>query len=523
MAVITLAGNTIGCCIGTGSFESVGSAFSSAKQSVKSLAQGISTLKSKIDIARVAANVDTSHTQAQNAEKREETKQGALSRGYDKLENLISDVGTVDNKAADKIRERKNDFYACYSYLKPDCEKTDKELRSEKWAERWQKIKNFGSKILNGIKTIVQWCKECWEEIVIIIIGIASAIVTAVVIVSTLPYSLLIVGLLSLMLILTSSTVKTTVPYTYDKNSIDSMTECLGIESSAFVDSMASQYGFDEDISKLYLRLYLEVHNSSSMNGKSEKEIACEFNRIIASLCLNYDGSAKRWQLTTDNYSSVDVFQMLINSYGFTKEDAVDFTIAINVQHGNSCKYVEDYFGFSRLESSMYTKGKEPITNDFANISASYGTNPMRDFVHEAIQYVEFNDNLDIIDFASGSTDRMISYSGDIVSGRYDDADFHSDIDANNIQLRLQNENDNFIAVQHKYNYELMNHQTDAKSEFISNNGGIENIRNQIIYDIRHTLAAYIDRGEGDLVGNPKNREEYHQDAVEDFISFLEN
>lgn len=84
MSVIALTGNTIGCCIGTGSFEGVGSAFSSAKQSVKSLAQGISTLKSKIDTARVAANVDTSHIQARNAERREETKQSALTTGYDK-------------------------------------------------------------------------------------------------------------------------------------------------------------------------------------------------------------------------------------------------------------------------------------------------------------------------------------------------------------------------------------------------------------------------------------------------------
>lgn len=148
MAVITLAGNTIGCCIGTGSFEGVGTAFSSAKQSVKSLARGIATLKSKIDTARVAANVDASHTQAQNAEKREETKQGALTTGYDKLENLISDVGTVDNKAADKIRERKNDFYAKYSYLKPECEKSTREKIKDKW---------------EGVKS---WCKEHWKDLV---------------------------------------------------------------------------------------------------------------------------------------------------------------------------------------------------------------------------------------------------------------------------------------------------------------------------------------------------------------------
>jgi len=39
MVIIALAGNTIGCCIGIGNFEGVGTAFSSAKQSVKSLAR----------------------------------------------------------------------------------------------------------------------------------------------------------------------------------------------------------------------------------------------------------------------------------------------------------------------------------------------------------------------------------------------------------------------------------------------------------------------------------------------------
>lgn len=165
MAVIALFGNTIGCCAGTGSFEGVGTAFSSAKQSVKLLTQGISTLKSKIDTARVAANVDTSHTQAQNAEKREETKQGALTTGYDKLENLISDVSTVDNKSADKIRKRKNDFYAKYSYLKPECEKSTRE------------------KIKDKLKGLKSWCEEHWKEIVttlVIVVGAVLAIVAVI-------------------------------------------------------------------------------------------------------------------------------------------------------------------------------------------------------------------------------------------------------------------------------------------------------------------------------------------------------
>ncbi|MDE6784201.1 MAG: hypothetical protein K2J26_02335 [Ruminococcus sp.] len=187
MAVIALSGNTIGCCIGIGSFEGVGTAFSSAKQSVKLLKQGISTLKSKIDTARVAANVDTSHTQAQNAEKREETKQSALTTGYDKLENLISDVSTVDNKSADKIQERKNDFYAQYSYLKPECEKSKEEKRKEFWQGVGSAIGNFfggiGKAIADFCIGIGEWCKEVFSNLIsaiTAIVIIAAAIVICV-------------------------------------------------------------------------------------------------------------------------------------------------------------------------------------------------------------------------------------------------------------------------------------------------------------------------------------------------------
>jgi hypothetical protein len=165
MATITLTGSTIGCCLGSGTFESIGSAFSSAKKSTETLSQALNSLKGKLESAMAAVNVDTSHEQAQTAEKREETKQTALTTGYDKLETLVADVSTIDNKSADKIRERKDDFYARYSWLKPDCEKTDKELRDEKWAARWQSTKEWLEKAGEVLKNIGKWCTEHWESI----------------------------------------------------------------------------------------------------------------------------------------------------------------------------------------------------------------------------------------------------------------------------------------------------------------------------------------------------------------------
>ena len=78
----------------------------------------------KIDNACSAVNIETSQTQAKETKAREEVKESSLTLAYDKLDELIADVGTVDNKVSDKVSSRKDDFYKQYEYLKPDCEKS---------------------------------------------------------------------------------------------------------------------------------------------------------------------------------------------------------------------------------------------------------------------------------------------------------------------------------------------------------------------------------------------------------------
>lgn len=105
--------------------------------------------------------------------------------------------------------------------------------------------------------------------------------------------------------------------------------------------------------------------------------------------------------------------------------DAIDFAIALNMQHGSNYENIELHFGFSREEGNLFNGENPPTVEEFKRRANELGSEVMKDFVHEALQYVEFNDNLDIVDFANGSTDRMISYSGDIISTRYDDQDFY--------------------------------------------------------------------------------------------------
>lgn len=200
--------------------------------------------------------------------------------------------------------------------------------------------------------------------------------------------------------------------------------------------------------------------------------------------------------------------------------DAIDFAIALNMQHGSNYENIELHFGFSREEGNLFNGENPPTVEEFKRRANELGSEVMKDFVHEALQYVEFNDNLDIVDFANGSTDRMISYSEDIISTRYDDQDFLSDIDPNNIQYKFENSNSNFLKVQQEYNKAVMDGRIDPKSEFISNNGGIDQIRNNINYDVKSTLGAYID---GELVGEKKKRADKYKQHIDAFITFLQD
>ena len=475
-----------------GKVNQMSSLINDAKKAVKEYKSDLKSLKSKVlKIDSSICNVDDVISSIKSSTQTQEDKIDALDKLKKDVNEFISDVVRIDGDAADAINQSKNDFYEKYEYLKPDCEKS--------WLE--EKIDNA-----------CEWCKECWKELLIGLSTLIALIAVVAVIVSTWPYSGLVLLLFGITISCTGSVYNGSLPppYTYDETFPQSMSDCLGDKYSAYIKTMQYQYGFDEQIAQLYLKLYLQVANDPSMRGKSEREIACEFNRIIASLCINYDGDAKRWRLTTGNYKSVDAYEMLINKYGFTEADAIDFAIALNVQHGSNYENIELHFGFSREEGNLFNGENPPTVEEFKRRANELGSEVMKDFVHEALQYVEFNDNLDIVDFANGSTDRMISYSGDIISTRYDDQDFLSDIDPNNIQYNFEKSNSNFLKVQQEYNKAVMDGTINPKSEFILNNGGIDQIRNNINYDVKSTLGAYID---GELVGE-KRREQININSI---------
>lgn len=184
MATITLPGFTFDCVMGMGAFEGIGTAFSNVKKSTSSLSGTLGTLKSKINLASVVAAVDTSQDQTKKAEEREMAKKSSLSLAYEKLNDLISDVGSVDIKASGKIRERKEAFYDRYYYLKPECEKNRREKVKDAVCNGIKAIGDWAASIGEAIAdffiSAVEWLKENWQSLVALVVTIVIAVVIVV-------------------------------------------------------------------------------------------------------------------------------------------------------------------------------------------------------------------------------------------------------------------------------------------------------------------------------------------------------
>lgn len=82
----------------------------SLKQSANGLSEALGSLKSKIDLASNAVKVETSQEQTNKAKGRESTKKSSLSLAYEKLNTLISDIGSVDLKVSKKLKNVKMIF-----------------------------------------------------------------------------------------------------------------------------------------------------------------------------------------------------------------------------------------------------------------------------------------------------------------------------------------------------------------------------------------------------------------------------
>lgn len=143
-----------------------------------------------------------------------------------------------------------------------------------------------------------------------------------------------------------------------------------------------------------------------------------------------------------------------------------------------------------------------------------------RDFAHEQVQLAAFTQSAPLYHLinivAAGRLNDYISYSWDLLSGRYSDADFNSDLDAINIYYIMQKTGKSYIEVAPYYNYLVLNDRINRVQEFKKTLSSNENIADAMLYT-RYDNLDFV----GGYIASDHTAEEIEQ-YKKDFFNYLE-
>lgn len=263
------------------------------------------------------------------------------------------------------------------------------------------------------------------------------------------------------------------------------------IEKADIINDYMQTYGFDRETATILFDLQQGIIKQAQKEDWSNQKVIYEFNRIVASFVVNYVG--KRWFALSGTLTSENLKELCKN-YGLSLSDVKILQEGISRQH------------------------MENMTS--------------KDFAHEAVQLVAFTEeswselnvysiyhvashmlNKGIYHYTSifGTSISIpvpiekyeISFKGDIDSGRYDDADFNSDLDAINTYQRMCDVDnvEDIFKINTKYNSDVITNQVNRVQEFYQNlgkgniNAGKE-IAKVVVTDIGSLGHVYITWGQ---------------------------
>ena len=126
-----------------------------AKNAVSDFCVDLSALKSKI-LGINSSVCDNVVSSISSSSQTQEQQIAGLEATQKEVNAFIDLTINRDNSAADAVSKAKDEFYKEYSYLKPECEKSD-----------WEKF-------CDGLKKVGDWCKDHWKLIVTVVICIAA-------------------------------------------------------------------------------------------------------------------------------------------------------------------------------------------------------------------------------------------------------------------------------------------------------------------------------------------------------------
>ena len=286
-------------------------------------------------------------------------------------------------------------------------------------------------------------------------------------------------------------------------------------DKKKIVDDLVSSYNLDESTANALYKLQQGILKRAKHEGWTNEKVLYEYNRLVASPVY---GVRATWRglagvVDAKNTSDLDI---ILADYGISEEERILF--------------------------------KEKIRKQ-------YESNHSKDLAHEAIQIASFTElswgdrDLSKLDGWKGLSAHIIStignstrigdlsvntekyessFKGDIDSGRYDDADFNSDLDAITSYERMISkdvETKDVFKVQADYNHSIQTNQINRVEEFYTVMGNGDKANGKLMVETlieNNTIGGNFIKYGFDLnifIGKPNDKEEGWK---QDFYNYLD-
>ena len=286
-------------------------------------------------------------------------------------------------------------------------------------------------------------------------------------------------------------------------------------DKKKIVDDLVSSYNLDESMANALYKLQQGILKRAKHEGWTNEKVLYEYNRLVASPVYGVRATWRGLAGVVDAQNTNDL-DIILADYGISEEERILFKDKIRKQ---------------------------------------YESNHSKDLAHEAIQIASFTElswgdrDLSKLDGWKGLSAHIIStignstrigdlsvntekyessFKGDIDSGRYDDADFNSDLDAITSYERMISKDvktKDVFKVQADYNHSIQTNQTNRVEEFYTVMGNGDKANGKLMVETlieNNTIGGNFIKYGFDLnifIGNPNDKEEGWK---QDFYNYLD-
>lgn len=270
------------------------------------------------------------------------------------------------------------------------------------------------------------------------------------------------------------------------------------IGKEEIINDYIESYNLDRQTAEALYHLQQGILKKAQAKGWDQDDVIFEYNRLLAS-CVPKSYVSIRWKGICGTVDEKELNKMY-QKYGLSVVEIKILVDSVTTQHRQN--EVKKDLAHEAIQIAAFTnKNWTPwpsFTNAVHNMARAFNKNYRDDQFY---------------------LNEEISFKGDVDSGRYDDSDFNSDLDAINVYQRMKNASiDDIFKVQAQYNDGLRKNTVNRVQEFYQNygNGSVEKGKarvKEIIENVRTSGSRFISSDHDEAV-----KKEHQQDFFDYLI-----